>query len=49
MRESACGQAGSQVASRRVAAAFAVYLFFLLLTVTLITNRLAQATKSYAE
>jgi arabinogalactan oligomer/maltooligosaccharide transport system permease protein len=32
-----------------VAAAFAVYLFFLLLTVTLITNRLAQATKSYAE
>ena len=32
-----------------VAAAFAVYLFFLLLVVTLITNRLAQATKSYAE
>jgi arabinogalactan oligomer/maltooligosaccharide transport system permease protein len=32
-----------------VAAAFAVYLFFLLLTVTLITNRLAKATKSYAD
>jgi arabinogalactan oligomer/maltooligosaccharide transport system permease protein len=32
-----------------VAAAFAVYLFFLLLVVTLVTNRLAQATKSYAE
>jgi arabinogalactan oligomer/maltooligosaccharide transport system permease protein len=32
-----------------VAAAFSVYLFFLLLVVTLITNRLAQATKSYAE
>ena len=32
-----------------VAAAFAVYLFFLLLVVTLITNRLAKATKSYAE
>jgi arabinogalactan oligomer / maltooligosaccharide transport system permease protein len=32
-----------------VAAAFAVYLFFLLLTITLVTNRLAQATKSYAE
>jgi arabinogalactan oligomer/maltooligosaccharide transport system permease protein len=32
-----------------VAAAFAVYLFFLLLAVTLVTNRLAQATKSYAE
>jgi arabinogalactan oligomer/maltooligosaccharide transport system permease protein len=32
-----------------VAAAFAVYLFFLLLIVTLITNRLAKATKSYAE
>jgi arabinogalactan oligomer/maltooligosaccharide transport system permease protein len=32
-----------------VAAAFAVYLFFLLLAVTLITNRMAKATKSYAE
>jgi arabinogalactan oligomer/maltooligosaccharide transport system permease protein len=32
-----------------VAAAFSVYLFFLLLVVTLITNRLAKATKSYAE
>jgi arabinogalactan oligomer/maltooligosaccharide transport system permease protein len=32
-----------------VAAAFCVYLFFLLLVVTLITNRLAKATKSYAE
>jgi arabinogalactan oligomer / maltooligosaccharide transport system permease protein len=32
-----------------VAAAFAVYLFFLLLAITLVTNRLAQATKSYAE
>ncbi len=32
-----------------VAAAFSVYLFFLLLVVTLVTNRLAQATKSYAE
>jgi arabinogalactan oligomer/maltooligosaccharide transport system permease protein len=32
-----------------VAAAFAVYLFFLLLIVTLITNRLARATRSYAE
>jgi arabinogalactan oligomer / maltooligosaccharide transport system permease protein len=32
-----------------VAAAFSVYLFFLLLVVTLITNRLAQATKSYAD
>jgi len=32
-----------------VAAAFAVYLFFLLLIVTLITNRLAKATRSYAE
>ncbi len=32
-----------------VAAAFSVYLFFLLLAVTLVTNRLAQATKSYAE
>jgi arabinogalactan oligomer/maltooligosaccharide transport system permease protein len=32
-----------------VAAAFAVYLFFLLLAVTLVTNRLAKATKSYAE
>jgi arabinogalactan oligomer/maltooligosaccharide transport system permease protein len=32
-----------------VAAAFAVYLFFLLLVVTLITNRMAKATRSYAE
>ena len=32
-----------------VAAAFAVYLFFLLLIVTLATNRLAKATKSYAD
>lgn len=32
-----------------VAAAFCVYLFFLLLVVTLITNRVAKATKSYAE
>lgn len=32
-----------------VAAAFAVYLFFLLLVITLITNRLAKATRSYAE
>lgn len=32
-----------------VAAAFAVYLFLLLLIVTLITNRMAKATKSYAD
>ena len=32
-----------------VAAAFAVYLFFLLLVITLITNRMAKATKSYAD
>ena len=32
-----------------VAAAFCVYLFFLLLVITLITNRLAKATKSYAD
>jgi len=32
-----------------VAAAFCVYLFFLLLAITLVTNRLAKATKSYAE
>jgi arabinogalactan oligomer / maltooligosaccharide transport system permease protein len=32
-----------------VAAAFCVYLFFLLLAVTLVTNRLARATKSYAD
>jgi arabinogalactan oligomer/maltooligosaccharide transport system permease protein len=32
-----------------VAAAFAMYLFLLLLAVTLITNRMAKATKSYAE
>ena len=32
-----------------VAAAFSVYLFFLLLVITLVTNRLAKATRSYAE
>ena len=32
-----------------VAAAFSVYLFFLLLAVTLVTNKLAKATKSYAD
>jgi len=32
-----------------VAAAFCVYLFFLLLAVTLVTNKLAKATKSYAD
>jgi arabinogalactan oligomer / maltooligosaccharide transport system permease protein len=32
-----------------VAAAFAVYLFLLLLVVTLVTNRMAKATKSYAD
>jgi hypothetical protein len=32
-----------------VAAAFAVYLFLLLLVLTLITNRMAKATKSYAD
>jgi arabinogalactan oligomer/maltooligosaccharide transport system permease protein len=32
-----------------VAAAFCVYLFFLLLVVTLVTNRMAKATKSYAD
>jgi arabinogalactan oligomer/maltooligosaccharide transport system permease protein len=32
-----------------VAAAFAVYLFFLLLIITLVTNRMAKATKSYAD
>ena len=32
-----------------VAAAFAVYLFFLLLILTLVTNRAAKATKSYAD
>ncbi|HYO41569.1 MAG TPA: sugar ABC transporter permease [Candidatus Limnocylindrales bacterium] len=32
-----------------VAAAFCVYLFFLLLAITLITNHLAKATKSYAD
>ena len=32
-----------------VAAAFSVYLFFLLLIITLVTNRLAKATESYAE
>ncbi|HEX7950722.1 MAG TPA: sugar ABC transporter permease [Candidatus Limnocylindrales bacterium] len=32
-----------------VAGAFSVYLFFLLLALTLITNRVAQATRSYAE
>src|SRR5918999_2906699 len=45
-------QAYKLAAERRlfgVAAAFAVYLFFLLLIVTLVTNRLAKATKSYAD
>ena len=32
-----------------VAAAFAVYLFLLLLVITLITNRMTKATKSYAD
>jgi arabinogalactan oligomer/maltooligosaccharide transport system permease protein len=32
-----------------VAAAFAVYLFLLLLVVTLVTNKMAKATKSYAD
>ncbi|MDQ3128843.1 MAG: sugar ABC transporter permease [Chloroflexota bacterium] len=32
-----------------VAAAFSVILFFLLLSITLVTNRLARATASYAE
>jgi len=32
-----------------VAAAFAVIMFFILLTLTLITNRLAKATASYVE
>jgi arabinogalactan oligomer/maltooligosaccharide transport system permease protein len=32
-----------------VAAAFCVYLFFLLLVVTLVTNRMTKATKSYAD
>jgi arabinogalactan oligomer / maltooligosaccharide transport system permease protein len=32
-----------------VAGAFSVYLFFLLLALTLITNKMAKATKSYAE
>ena len=32
-----------------VAAAFAVYLFFLLLVITVVTNRLTKATRSYAE
>jgi arabinogalactan oligomer/maltooligosaccharide transport system permease protein len=32
-----------------VAAAFSVILFFLLLAITLVTNRLARATASYAE
>jgi arabinogalactan oligomer / maltooligosaccharide transport system permease protein len=32
-----------------VAAAFCVYLFLLLLVVTLVTNRMAKATKSYAD
>lgn len=32
-----------------VAAAFAVYLFLLLLVITLVTNRMAKATKSYAD
>ena len=45
-------QAYRLAAERRlfgVAAAFSVYLFFLLLVITLVTNRLAKATKSYAE
>jgi arabinogalactan oligomer / maltooligosaccharide transport system permease protein len=45
-------QAYRLAAERRlfgVAAAFSVYLFFLLLIVTLITNRMAKATKSYAD
>ncbi len=32
-----------------VAAAFSVFMFFILLTITLITNRLAKATASYAD
>jgi arabinogalactan oligomer/maltooligosaccharide transport system permease protein len=32
-----------------IAAAFSVYLFFLLLAVTLVTNKFAKATKSYAD
>jgi arabinogalactan oligomer / maltooligosaccharide transport system permease protein len=32
-----------------VAAAFAIFMFFILLTITLITNRLAKATASYAD
>jgi arabinogalactan oligomer / maltooligosaccharide transport system permease protein len=32
-----------------VAAAFAIFMFFILLTITLITNRLARATASYAD
>jgi arabinogalactan oligomer / maltooligosaccharide transport system permease protein len=32
-----------------VAAAFCVYLFFMLLALTLVTNRMAKATKSYAD
>jgi arabinogalactan oligomer/maltooligosaccharide transport system permease protein len=32
-----------------VAASFAVVMFFILLTITLITNRMARATKSYAD
>jgi arabinogalactan oligomer / maltooligosaccharide transport system permease protein len=32
-----------------VAAAFCVYLFFLLLVITLVTNRMTKATRSYAE
>ena len=32
-----------------VAAAFAVFMFFILLAITLVTNRLAKATASYAD
>ena len=32
-----------------VAAAFCVYIFFILLGLSLITNRLAKATASYAD
>jgi hypothetical protein len=32
-----------------VAAAFSVLMFFILLVITLITNRMAKATASYAD
>ena len=32
-----------------VAAAFSVLMFFLLLAITLVTNRMAKATASYAD